>query len=117
MLLPLRELPLWIAAAGSPGAWGRPAREVFGQVFEARPSFQFTLLAFRRIRLSFPRGYQLPKARTNVVAVSYTHLRAHETVLDLVCRLLLEKKKTTDSLTCTCSPTQTLIDIQSKTYT
>ena len=29
-----------------------------------------------------------------VNAVSYTHLRAHETVLDLVCRLLLEKKKT-----------------------
>mgnify|MGYP003377875794 CR=1 FL=1 len=25
--------------------------------------------------------------------VSYTHLRAHETVLDLVCRLLLEKKR------------------------
>ena len=29
----------------------------------------------------------------NVMPVSYTHLRAHETVLDLVCRLLLEKKK------------------------
>src|SRR5664280_3045056 len=27
-----------------------------------------------------------------VFPVSYTHLRAHETVLDLVCRLLLEKK-------------------------
>ena len=27
------------------------------------------------------------------VPVSYTHLRAHETVLDLVCRLLLEKKQ------------------------
>ena len=26
-------------------------------------------------------------------AVSYTHLRAHETVLDIVSRLLLEKKK------------------------
>ena len=26
---------------------------------------------------------------TGVVPVSYTHLRAHETVLDLVCRLLL----------------------------
>ena len=25
--------------------------------------------------------------------VSYTHLRAHETSQDLVCRLLLEKKK------------------------
>ena len=29
-----------------------------------------------------------------LAAVSYTHLRAHETVLDLVCRLLLEKKNT-----------------------
>ena len=29
-------------------------------------------------------------------AVSYTHLRAHETVLDLVCRLLLEKKNTSN---------------------
>ena len=28
----------------------------------------------------------------HLVSVSYTHLRAHETVLDLVCRLLLEKK-------------------------
>ena len=27
-----------------------------------------------------------------IEAVSYTHLRAHETVLDIVCRLLLEKK-------------------------
>ena len=30
-----------------------------------------------------------------IITVSYTHLRAHETVLDLVCRLLLEKKKKT----------------------
>ena len=29
----------------------------------------------------------------DISSVSYTHLRAHETVLDLVCRLLLEKKK------------------------
>src|SRR5450759_5747765 len=28
-----------------------------------------------------------------ILAVSYTHLRAHETRHDLVCRLLLEKKK------------------------
>src|SRR5450756_1086201 len=28
-----------------------------------------------------------------VMSVSYTHLRAHETRHDLVCRLLLEKKK------------------------
>src|SRR5680860_1458892 len=31
--------------------------------------------------------------RTNCKAVSYTHLRAHETDSYLVCRLLLEKKK------------------------
>src|SRR5450756_1230740 len=30
---------------------------------------------------------------THLVPVSYTHLRAHETRHDLVCRLLLEKKK------------------------
>ena len=42
----------------------------------------------------------LPSAELNlatqppaVIPVSYTHLRAHETVLDLVCRLLLEQKK------------------------
>ena len=35
-----------------------------------------------------------PPARAPA-AVSYTHLRAHETVLDLVCRLLLEKTKRT----------------------
>ena len=34
--------------------------------------------------------------------VSYTHLRAHETVLDLVCRLLLEIKPTNISEAQTC---------------
>src|SRR5665811_2627971 len=39
-----------------------------------------------RTTKALPRG-------TVSIPVSYTHLRAHETVLDLVCRLLLEKKK------------------------
>ena len=39
----------------------------------------------------------IDRARTRgLKAVSYTHLRAHETVLDLVCRLLLEKKNIKD---------------------
>ena len=38
-----------------------------------------------------------------VVPVSYTHLRAHETVLDLVCRLLLDKKHTTPLSASLCS--------------
>ena len=33
----------------------------------------------------------------NLHPVSYTHLRAHATVLELLCRLLLEKKKTPDT--------------------
>ena len=35
----------------------------------------------------------IPEEMNEEQPVSYTHLRAHETVLDLVCRLLLEKKK------------------------
>ena len=42
-------------------------------------------------------GPNAHSGRNLLGAVSYTHLRAHETVLDLVCRLLLEKKKTTRS--------------------
>ena len=38
-----------------------------------------------------------PQALADHVSVSYTHLRAHETVLDLVCRLLLEKKNKKNS--------------------
>src|SRR5674476_71509 len=40
-----------------------------------------------------PRQYELPPFRENMESVSYTHLRAHETGRNLVCRLLLEKKK------------------------
>ena len=42
-------------------------------------------------RLQYGIGYSF--LATRVEPVSYKHLRAHETVLDLVCRLLLEKKK------------------------
>src|SRR5665648_1245071 len=42
-------------------------------------------------------GAQMSVTGSNVLStpVSYTHLRAHETRHDLVCRLLLEKKKKT----------------------
>ena len=42
--------------------------------------------------LSFTR-WTRDRAVTLGIAVSYTHLRAHETGRNLVCRLLLEKKK------------------------
>ena len=53
-------------------------------------------------RVAFIRGGRILKTSSltefeeeAMQAVSYTHLRAHETVLDLVCRLLLEKTKYT----------------------
>ncbi|WP_460413946.1 hypothetical protein, partial [Staphylococcus aureus] len=42
--------------------------------------------------LSFGASGDLPaEFHPGATAVSYTHLRAHETLSDLVCRLLLEK--------------------------
>ena len=40
--------------------------------------------------------------KVDSISVSYTHLRAHETVLDLVCRLLLEKKKSSSKANSRC---------------
>ena len=47
----------------------------------------------RIYNLAKENSLSIAKDLSTVNAVSYTHLRAHETVLDLVCRLLLEKKK------------------------
>src|SRR5665648_76533 len=44
-------------------------------------------------RLMHELEQKLGRVPTNEEPVSYTHLRAHETRHDLVCRLLLEKKK------------------------
>src|SRR5450756_2970587 len=48
--------------------------------------------------MAMPPSFSTPSKRvlehlTSPMTVSYTHLRAHETRHDLVCRLLLEKKK------------------------
>ena len=70
---------------------GRPSQLAFDD--DATPLVLGFLAAFRPIlsRL-LSHSYQLP-AECVVGAVSYTHLRAHETRGNLVCRLLLEKKK------------------------
>ena len=53
-------------------------------------SFEKSLLAIPKKPL--PSVWPIEPASRCPNSVSYTHLRAHETVLDLVCRLLLEKK-------------------------
>ena len=56
-----------------------------------RPGFKFAEYELKGVPVRI--GIGARDIENGVVAVSYTHLRAHETVLDLVCRLLLEKKK------------------------
>ena len=43
--------------------------------------------------VSVPAGIGDYRSAIGCDTVSYTHLRAHETVIDIGCRLLLEKKK------------------------
>ena len=71
-------------------------REAELGVFYVLPTIVGMLVIGRARRISAFLGAGLLTGLASmlvVVAVSYTHLRAHETVLDLVCRLLLEKKK------------------------
>ena len=50
------------------------------------------IVRFASLRMTSPL-LRIVSGQGSYAPVSYTHLRAHETVLDLVCRLLLEKKK------------------------
>ena len=73
-----------------------------GDVYK-RQVLLFAVDYFEKRKISFPGIFEkLPFIFVALLfvfltlhSVSYTHLRAHETVLDLVCRLLLEKKKHT----------------------
>ena len=69
-----------------------PVRIVHGKGTGAlRKATREALSRDRRVR-SFRQGAD-GEGGDGVTAVSYTHLRAHETVLDIVCRILPEKKK------------------------
>src|SRR5450756_896138 len=59
------------------------------EFLDRRVDYDFNVLVWRALH---PLGSDYTIVHTHVT-VSYTHLRAHETRHDLVCRLLLEKKK------------------------
>src|SRR5664280_152414 len=91
--LRLRRGPLkarWVAPAPVPqSSRSRAAVKPRGPEFMVATSTHRTGLGRCRIQVA----HDGRRARRTARSVSYTHLRAHETVLDLVCRLLLEKKK------------------------
>src|SRR5665811_1528537 len=72
---------LWLSVRPPPISCLATATE--RPIFSSRTCRQEPLAAFLQERME-------PKGTTTARPVSYTHLRAHETVLDLVCRLLLE---------------------------
>ena len=63
-----------------------------GELVCRAPQFAQALLLVEVDTPGMPSEPSLAQSQTPA-PVSYTHLRAHETVLALVCRLLLEKKK------------------------
>ena len=64
--------------------------------FHYVPFFLWLSAKVSGVRISL---VQLFLMRIRNVPVSYTHLRAHETGRNLVCRLLLEKKKRNGRMT------------------
>src|SRR5665811_2641534 len=70
----------------------RPARDVTAGYDLCNCSTQHLLIFGDEAAHPHVPELGLDAGRNTPAAVSYTHLRAHETVLDLVCRLLLEKK-------------------------
>src|SRR5664280_341136 len=77
------------------GAWSDPVHKsgYFTGSAELKEPLRYILsysLPHRGFATSGDRPVEGP--HLSYWTVSYTHLRAHETVLDLVCRLLLEKK-------------------------
>ena len=81
----------------------RPPRSTLDRSSAASDVYKRQALAGRAYLANHSMGRPLDATGDDVregldawyAAVSYTHLRAHETVLDLVCRLLLEKKNIT----------------------
>src|SRR5450756_2731721 len=68
-----------------------PALPVADRGFQLGDGVFETLRVRRGVAIEL--DLHLRRLREGLAAVSYTHLRAHETRHDLVCRLLLEKKK------------------------
>src|SRR5660397_156269 len=87
-------------SAPSPAIWASTAEESRGAQAVTRwpAAIRLRIRGPRKVRTTSP---ELPSTTTcadsasaaSLLSVSYTHLRAHETKANLVCRLLLAKKK------------------------
>ena len=86
-ILGLKELAQMVAVIDTAASRGTFKAEEFSTIGRLREIIIAESQAQAQIR-------QAAQQETESLdAVSYTHLRAHETLRHLVCRLLLEKKK------------------------
>src|SRR5450756_2887478 len=84
-----------------------PKGSIRGKMSASEAVYEGCRYNISMLNLAIGRAAVIPKGRnqhklralTAAVPVSYTHLRAHETRHDLVCRLLLEKKKNKENKT------------------
>src|SRR5450759_5446537 len=73
-----------IALGGALGFYAKPIAKLSAKIY----------LSFKESTWKAePKEQKKVQKALTTLSVSYTHLRAHETRHDLVCRLLLEKKK------------------------
>src|SRR5665213_1560392 len=80
----------WIVARVTPSfcpasAWVRPRR--FRHSNNSTPRIAYPIMVIQEYNM--PNIFTFQAFRCQIWAVSYTHLRAHETGRNLVCRLLL----------------------------
>ena len=93
------NVPARLAFLRQPQTEGGHIADMVARYAQAFPERRFSLVSDGRLLFQSTGSGALTDVLVKVhglEAVSYTHLRAHETVLDLVCRLLLEKKNNTN---------------------
>src|SRR5664280_1711466 len=95
---PRAEQPIVVGIDGSPGAvaalrWAAVEARTHGRRLTAVYAYDPVVYGAPMPPMAGIQDLVVAGGEARLDAVSYTHLRAHETVLDLVCRLLLEKQK------------------------
>ena len=102
----------------------RPPRSTLDRSSAAADVYKRQAIATARhraqVQVEFGVALEAAEAQVEVAVpvepVSYTHLRAHETVLDIVCRLLLEKTKNNDAASPFCLSYTTTNSTASRTH-
>src|SRR5660397_196501 len=91
---PLIRLPKQVVAAIRARNKGTPDSRLGDQFYRVQKDVLFLYHLHNQVNLQALQEEETLRLKVTLLScLSYTHLRAHETKANLVCRLLLEKKK------------------------